>query len=220
MRSATKQMLKDMGSRAGLHIQRINDLTRHANRVNSDKGTKLHGHLYTIVYDRLFAARRLDALTLVEIGLLRVNDTRRDQRSSNAAEGASDLSANSAPSLEVWRAYFPNARLIGFDIDDFSSVKIDRCQILRGDMSSPRDLAQVAKAADGRIDILIDDASHASHHQQITLRELFAAIAPGGWYIIEDLHFQEPAFEREGIPKTRDILRHWQLGLTQRARLL
>jgi hypothetical protein len=64
----------------------------------------------------------------------------------------SDLSANSAPSLELWRAYFPNARLIGFDIDDFSKVRIDRCQILQGDISSPSSLAQIRLAANNCID--------------------------------------------------------------------
>ena len=44
-------------------------------------------------------------------------------------------SGRQAPSLEMWRRYFPKAKLFGFDIDDFSSVEIDGCVILQGDMS-------------------------------------------------------------------------------------
>jgi len=57
-------------------------------------------------------------------------------------------------------------------------------------------------------DIIIDDGSHASWHQQLTLRTLFPRLEKGGLYIIEDLHYQPPGIEAlyPGTRKTRAIL--------------
>ena len=56
-----------------------------------------------------------------------------------------------------------------------------------------------------RLDIVLDDASHASHHQQYGFLELFPRLAPGGLYIIEDLRWQPPALERTDFVKTADL---------------
>ncbi len=45
------------------------------------------------------------------------------------------------------------------------------------------------------VDIIIDDASHASHHQQNAFVTLFPKLRSGGLYIIEDLRWQRPAYE-------------------------
>lgn len=110
----------------------------------------------------------------------------------------------------MWKTYFREAKIFGFDIDDFSDVKIDNCIIVQGDMSSPNDLSRLISAVDRPIDILIEDGSHASHHQQIAFGFLFPHIASGGLYVIEDLHWQDPTVEKKGAPKTRDILRRFQ----------
>jgi hypothetical protein len=56
-------------------------------------------------------------------------------------------------------------------------------------------------------DVVIDDASHASFHQQLTFKTLFPRVARGGLYIIEDLHWQSPYFEDAlpPVPKTSDF---------------
>jgi len=110
----------------------------------------------------------------------------------------------------MWSSFFPNARIFGFDIDDFSGLNIARCTILRGDMSSRSDLSKLCQAIGGPIDIVIEDASHASHHQQIALGVLFPHVRPGGLYVIEDLHWQNDALEKKEAPKTRDLLRSFQ----------
>jgi hypothetical protein len=107
--------------------------------------------------------------------------------------------------------FFPNAQLFGFDIDDFSSVKIDGCKILRGDAASREDLASLIKTIGRPVDILIDDASHASHHQQICLGMLFPMVSSGGMYVIEDLHWQDERIEKKDAPKTRLLLRRLQV---------
>jgi hypothetical protein len=165
------------------------ELTRLANRYGSDKGNRAFGrHYYTRFYHQLLAHLRNRRITLLEIGL------RHPYEDHDAV----------APSLRMWRDYFPYAQLIGFDIADFSSVSISNCRIVRGDMSSRGDLSQLF--ALGPFHIVID-GSHASAHQQIALACLFPHVVPGGFYFIEDLNSQPPALERPDVPQTRTLLR-------------
>jgi hypothetical protein len=195
----------------GYRLLPLDDLTRLMNAAGSDKGFGLLGrHYYTRVYDRLLGPLRSQAITFVEIGLLRPDRDKR--RVSNASEGAVKSLAASAPSLAAWRQYLPKAKIIGFDIDDFSEVNIPGVTILQGDMSNPADLAQITELADGSIDVLIDDGSHVSHHQQIAFAALFPHIASGGLYIIEDCHWQDARFEQGHAVKTRDMFASFRRG--------
>lgn len=198
-----------MVNRLGYHIRRIDSLTRLMNEAGSDKGWGLRGrHNYTRIYERLFSPIREKPITFVEIGLLRPDyDSRRD---TAGAEGASSAKASSAPSLLAWRTYFPAAHIHGFDIDDFSAVSIPGTRILQGDMSNPLDLARLVEACPQGIDVLIDDGSHVSHHQQIAFAQLFGHINPGGLYIIEDCHWQDPSLEKATAIKTRDLFREFR----------
>jgi hypothetical protein len=166
------------------------ELTRLANRYGTDKGTRAFmRHYYTRIYHRMLAHLRHRPITLLEIGLRHPFEKR-------------DLVT---PSLRMWRDYFPLAGLIGFDIADFSGVSLFNCLILQGDMSSREDLSQLF--ALGPFDIVIDDASHASAHQQIALACLFPHVTPGGFYFIEDLNWQPAELERADVPQTRTLLR-------------
>jgi hypothetical protein len=205
LRQVVKQAAIRLLARQGFLVQRADELTRLADLCGSDKGTRLSAHRYTRIYDQIFRPLKHDRLALVEIGLLRVDDDKR--RVSNGTEGADAIGATRAPSLEMWRTYFPNAQLFGFDIDDFSGVTIDRCTILQGDMSSRADLKRLASAVGRSIDILVEDGSHVSHHQQIALATLFPHLKSGGIYVIEDLHWQDDRIEKTNAPKTRNLLR-------------
>ena len=204
-----KTQIKRALASKGYLVGRIDDLTYLADLFGSDKGTRSCAHWYTRIYAKLFKALRNDQLTIVEIGLHRPEIDQR--RASNTVEGTTPAVASRAPSLEMWGAYFANAEIYGFDIDDFSKVKIDRCKIVRGDMSSRDDLASLVGAIGRPIDIVIEDGSHASHHQQIALGYLFSYVQKGGIYVIEDLHWQDEKLECCGSPKTRDILRRFQV---------
>jgi hypothetical protein len=195
-----------------LSIQRLDQLTALADKFGSDKGTLSEAHGYTRVYNRLFDKLRESRIVLLEIGLHRFEV---DRRRAHSAEGAAGPAvARKAPSLEMWHSFFPKGSIFGFDIDDFSAVSIDRCTILRGDMASPDDLKRLTDNIGEPIDIVIDDASHASHHQQIALGHIFPQVKPGGMYVIEDLGWQPPRLERDKAPKTRDLLRDLQVNGT------
>jgi hypothetical protein len=190
-------------------VFRLSELTRLADRCGSNKGTRMSAHRYTRIYERFFQSFRGEQINLLEIGLLRVTvDGRRDK---SGAEGATSATAKQAPSLQMWRTYFPEANIFGFDIDDFSGVKLDRCRIFRGDMANREDLISAVKAIGRPLDVIIDDGSHASHHQQISLGTLFPFLRSGGLYVIEDMHWQPQRLEKDNAPKTRDICRQLQV---------
>ncbi|MBI2750240.1 MAG: hypothetical protein HYX43_13145 [Burkholderiales bacterium] len=182
------------------------ELTQLANRFGSDKGdTVLCAHTYTRVYEALLAPVREQPIRLLEIGLMHGH-------TQDTMQGR--LHEVGCPSLKMWAEYLPRAEIFGFDIVDFSALSEPRMTIFQGDQSKPEDLAHMAEQVGGPFDIIIDDGSHASHHQQIALATLFEHLAPGGLYCIEDLHYQPSDMEWEGITKTRAFLRELRFGGT------
>jgi SAM-dependent methyltransferase len=164
------------------------NLTELANFYNSDKGNSYKcAHFYTQHYEKAFAKyKQQPSLSLLEIGLNRDD-------------------CSEVPSLRIYQNYFgEKARLFGFDIrEEFKAFEKEGFEIFIGDQSNPADLEQCCA---NQYDIIVDDGSHASSHQQITLRHLWGALKPGGLYVIEDLHWQP--FE-ESCSKTVSIARQW-----------
>lgn len=165
-------------------------LTQLADRFGSDKGSRKHR--YSELYDLLFLPFRDRPITFLEMGLLiggpeHGNDPNRETRD--------------APSIRMWLEYFRAAQIIGLDISDFSWLKHDRFRSIQCDMDDRSNMARAAEDI-GAFDIAIDDASHASHHQQNAFLELFPKLNSGGLYIIEDLRWQPETYEKPGITKT------------------
>jgi hypothetical protein len=186
------------GIRMGyLVAYRDNELMRLCNAVGSDKGSEVYWgetypHLYALTYYALFAPWRDARFNFLEIGL--------DAATYYGGEPVD------APSLRAWRAFFPNAVLYGYDRNDFGFFDQPDTRVFRGDQSSRTDIAGfLGQAGLPSFRIIIDDASHASSHQQISLAALFERVEPGGLYIIEDLDWQP----YEELPKTRDLLQRF-----------
>jgi hypothetical protein len=160
------------------------------NAAGTDKGTEsVTGdgvpHCYALEYFRLFEASREEAFSLLEIGL--------DKHHPPL----------DAPSLRAWREFSPNADLYGFDVNDFAFFQQERTHTFCGDQSSHDDLQRFLDESDRpKFRIVVDDGSHASSHQQISLATLFGHVEPGGVYVIEDLGWQ-PFPES---PTTRHVL--------------
>lgn len=180
------------------------ELERLANKYKSDKGSIYYNaHNYAGIYEKYLAKDRTRPLIILELGLLR-----HDIQARNPGGPFDD-----APSLFMWKEYFPNSKIFGFDIADFSLVPdTENVEILRGDASNCNDLEKLIKKIGKMIDVIIDDASHASHHQQIALGYLFPYLAEDGFYFIEDLRYQPASIEKKDICKTIELLHNLKYG--------
>ena len=175
------------------------NLTDLADRYGSDKGSKKHR--YTELYHMLFHPYRQQPITFLEMGLL----------IGGPEHGVDkDRKTNDCPSIRMWLEYFPNAQIHGLDVSDFSWFEHERFTFHRCDMDDRAEIARAAAEISPAPDIVVDDASHASHHQQNAFLEIFPRLASGGLYIIEDLRWQPDTYEKPGITKTAALFRSFQ----------
>jgi len=165
-------------------------LTALANQFGTDKGTVKGGsHAYTPFYELLFRPLRDEPIALLEIGLAQ-------QRDRDVA---------SIPSVEMWHAYFQKAKIYGVDIYDHSHQQTDWFKFIQVDCGEKEQLEKINELGI-QFDIIIDDGSHASFHQQLTLSSIFSSLKSGGLYIVEDLHWQPPMEKNlPYVPKTAQL---------------
>ncbi len=178
-------------------------LTQLANKYQTNKGNYYYNkHNYTSVYECLFQHIRAQPLRILVLGLSQ-SDVQINELGGSYSQ---------APSLQMWREYFPNAEIVGFDIQDFSAVApMPNVHIVQGDLENRSALLDLTQQ--GHFDIIIDDASKASHHQQIALSVLYPYLKEGGFYAIENLDFQPHQIERTDAPKTKVLLKLMKLGI-------
>jgi hypothetical protein len=149
----------------------------------------------------LFEQFRLDSFFALEIGLL---------RGGPEAGGTLDRRPNLIPSISMWLEYFPFAKFYGMDVNDFRHLQSSRFQFYQLDLADLASALELRSRLPG-LKFVIDDASHASFHQQVAFAAFFPKVVPGGYYIIEDCHWQPSHFEAE-MPKvrlTRDIFQDY-----------
>lgn len=168
------------------------NLTDLADKYGSDKGSTKHR--YTDLYNMLFQPYRNRKINFLEMGL-QVGDP---EHGKSVDRKTTDL-----PSVRMWLEYFNSANVTGLDVSDFSWFEADRFNFVRCDMDERENIEKVADKIE-ELDIIIDDASHASHHQQNAFIALFPKLRSGGLYIIEDLRWQPKAYEKKNITKTAD----------------
>ena len=138
----------------------MNELDQLLTKYNTDKSSLFHN--YSKVYFEKFKGRRLEQLTLLEIGVL---------------EGAS---------IKAWYDFFPNANIVGADLgNDCQRFSNDRIFIEIGDATTPEFLETITKKYS--FDIIIDDGSHRWIDQRVSFEFLFQKLTPGGIYVVEDL---------------------------------
>ncbi|MFN3525702.1 MAG: class I SAM-dependent methyltransferase, partial [Paracoccus sp. (in: a-proteobacteria)] len=144
----------------------IDPLTRLAILHGTDK---FGMHDYTPVYHAHFAALRDRPLRLLEIGV-----------------GGYDNPERGGRSLAMWRDYFPNAQIVGFDISEKRLDLGPRVTIRQGSQIDAGFLRGLV-ADHGPFDIIIDDGSHHNAHVWRSFQMLLPALVPGGVYIVEDV---------------------------------
>jgi hypothetical protein len=82
-------------------------------------------------------------------------------------------------SLRTWREFYPFAQVIGIEIN----VAYADVGVLLGDAATPEPWQQLSAVPD----VIIDDGSHVASEILTTFAIGWQRLAPGGWYVIEDL---------------------------------
>ncbi len=145
-------------------LDRVN-LSRLALYFETDKWGD---HWYTQHYQRYFRPLRKQRLNLLEIGVGGYEDAKRG-----------------GESLRMWKAYFPNARIVGIDLADKTHFREPRIDIRQCDQTDADKLTRLS-AEYGGFDIIIDDGSHLNEHVIKTFGILFPLLRPNGIYAVED----------------------------------
>jgi hypothetical protein len=125
-------------------------------------------HHYFDIYTKHFGRYRDRPIKMLEIGVFR------------------------GGSLRMWKDYFhADSTIVGIDIDKTCKDHeiADRKVFVRiGSQADPQFLAEVNEEF-GPFDIILDDGSHKTHHQNISFGALFrSALKDGGCYMVEDVH--------------------------------
>lgn len=145
----------------------MTNLTELAKQFGTDKWSR--AHRYTPHYERHLIHFRDEKFTLLEIGI-----------------GGYARENEGGASLRMWKAFFPNARIIGLDIQDKSFVDDDRIRSFRGSQTDTAVLQRILDE-EGAPMIVIDDGSHRQTHIRETFNFLFPMLPDGAIYTIEDL---------------------------------
>jgi hypothetical protein len=142
-----------------------------ARKYETDKGGQHYrygggdsdtNHNYTPVYHAIFGEDREKIKDVLEIGV------------------------HAGSSLRMWKEYFPNAQIIGLDVNqDCMKHKEDRIDVRMADQNNPAQLTQVL--GNHQFDFIVDDGSHERSHQIVSMQTLLPLLQDWGWYIIEDL---------------------------------
>jgi len=144
-----------------------NSFNFYCNLFNSDKGDNyVNSNHYAHWYENWFAPIKEKATNICEIGVFNGSSTK------------------------AFKSYFPNAEIIGLDIDNKSQYNEERIttKVLdQSNISQLQNFIDECQSHNIKFDIILDDGSHDIEHQQMTFGKLFQLLKPGGIYIIEDM---------------------------------
>jgi hypothetical protein len=163
------------------------DLGELFNLHKTDKDHGGRGGL-TEAYHILFAEKRETIKYVLEVGI-----------GTMKVGAASSMIGNGLPgykpggSLRAWRDYFPNAEIVGIDIqEDCMLSNENRIHTFLCDSTNStavenfkRDLC--SKGITSQFDLIIDDGSHIAMDQLNTLKNLFPLLKDNGIYALEDI---------------------------------
>lgn len=103
-----------------------------------------------------------------------------------------EIGVSQGGSLDMWRRYLhSDSVVVGIDIDSSCRRFDDPSRNIHVRIGPQQDLPFLQKLTDelGPFDIILDDGSHVASHMVGSFQFLFpSSLAPGGIYIVEDLH--------------------------------
>lgn len=149
-----------------------------------------HCHPYTLFYDGLFKSKKTEELIIAELGILH------------------------GGSLLMWKEYFTNAQLYGFEynthlINQFKQqFDNDRITLSTIDVHSTDSIVTSFGNIGQLYDIIIEDTTHQFEDQLRVIENVYHYLKPGGILIIEDIF--KSYNESDYINRLSHILIHFQ----------
>lgn len=149
-----------------------------------------HCHPYTLFYDGLFKHKKNEQLNIAELGIL---------------DGGS---------LLMWREYFANSNIYGFEYNDvlINNFKYtydnDRINLYNINVKEKESIKTAFSNLNLSYDIIIEDTTHLFEDQIRVIENVYEYLKPGGVLIIEDIFKKYD--EKEYIKFLMPILHHFQ----------
>ena len=147
-----------------------------------------HCHPYTLFYDGLFKQKKDEKMNIAELGI-----------------GAS---------LLMWKEYFVNADIYGFDYDDElinifkQKFNNERITLFNIDVSKKDSIVKAFSKLNVLYDIIIEDTTHQFEDQIRVIEHIYQHLKPGGILIIEDIF--KSYNENDYIKRLTPILKNFQ----------
>jgi SAM-dependent methyltransferase len=155
-----------------------------------EPGVAQYLHAYTLFYDGIFSHKRNEALNIAEIGV------------------------GVGSSLQMWKDYFPNATLYGFDDEEQVLSKnrelfADTNYVFtRMDVKNADSIQNAFSMTNTTFDIIIEDSTHHPDDIVRVIQTAHQYLKPGGMLIIEDI-FKSTA-ENDYIEAISNVLDQFQ----------
>lgn len=149
-----------------------------------------HCHPYTLFYESLFRNKKDMNLKIAELGIL---------------DGAS---------LLMWREYFTNAEIYGFEYNKDLIMKFknqfnnNRIKLSTIDVTNKDSIMRSFSSLNTFYDIIIEDTTHQFEDQIRVIENTYQYLKPGGIMIIEDIY--KSYNEINYVERLAHILHHFQ----------
>ena len=149
-----------------------------------------HCHPYTLFYEGIFKTKKDCNLKIAELGIL---------------DGGS---------LLMWKEYFINAEIYGFEYDDNlinnfnQNFNNDRITLSNIDVTNENSIIRAFSELNMSYDIIIEDTTHKFEDQIRVIKNTYNYLKPGGIMIIEDIF--KSYNESNYINRLSSILDHFQ----------
>lgn len=117
--------------------------------------------------------------------------------------------------MRVWRSFFSEAKLYGYDIDEANleiirQMNLPNSSLYRLDASTQEAIQQRFQedTKDGELfDVILDDASHSVQDQCTMIKTALPFLKKGGLLIIEDIYRERPMEDfQEAILQITDLV--------------
>jgi hypothetical protein len=181
------------------------NLAQLCDKYGSDKGSvhdtsKVYPwtpHAYVEYYAMLFEQNRETIKNVFECGIGTNNPSLESTMGTTGKPGAS---------LRVWRDYFPNAQIIGADIDHAILFQESRIKTYWLDQTSTKAIKSLwHNVKCDNFDLMIDDGLHEFNAGICLFENSIDKLSDFGYYIIEDVN-QEDIIKYQQYFKNKDYI--------------